>query len=102
MLENKKVVLISHLPPPATGIGSWTKRVIEIGLPDNWEILHVNSNTINGRDPFRSTKRSFKDEFVRTRNIYRKEKEYLEKENEILKKLDALVKMRLKQQGKKK
>lgn len=32
----------------------------------------------------------------------RKEKEYLEMENEVLKKLDALVKGRLKQQGKKK
>ena len=32
----------------------------------------------------------------------RKEKEYLEMENEVLKKLDALVKERLKQQGKKK
>ena len=77
MIENKKVVLISHLPPPATGIGSWTKRVIEVGLPDNWEILHVNSNTINGRDPFRNTKKSIKDEFVRTRNIYKQEKSYL-------------------------
>ena len=32
----------------------------------------------------------------------RKEKEYLEMENEVLKKLDALVKERLKQQKKKK
>lgn len=82
MIENKKVVLISHLPPPATGIGSWTKRVIEIGLPNNWEILHVNSNTINGRDPFRNTKKSIKDEYIRTKNIYNQEKEYV-KNNDI-------------------
>ena len=58
--SNKNVLLISHLPPPATGIGSWTKRVLDIGLPDNWNVFIVNSNTINGRDPFRSTKRSIK------------------------------------------
>lgn len=82
MIENKKVVLISHLPPPATGIGSWTKRVVETGLPDNWEIFVVNSNTINGRDPFRNTKRSFKDEYKRTKRIYDEEKKLL-KENKI-------------------
>lgn len=81
-MENKNVVLISHLPPPATGIGSWTKRVVEIGLPDNWNVFVVNSNTINGRDPFRSTKRSIKDEYKRTKNIYNTEKKYL-KENDI-------------------
>lgn len=82
MIRNKKVVLISHLPPPATGIGSWTKRVLDIGLPDNWEILHVNSNTINGRDPFGNTKKSIKDEYIRTKYIYEREKEYL-KNNDV-------------------
>lgn len=82
MEEISNVLLISHLPPPATGIGSWTKRVLEIGLPDNWNIFHINSNTINGRDPFRSTKRSIKDEYKRTKNIYNQEKKIL-KENKI-------------------
>lgn len=82
MENSKNVLLISHMPPPATGIGSWTKRVLEIGLPDGWNIFHINSNTINGRDPFRSTKRSIKDEYIRTKNIYTKEKELL-KNNDI-------------------
>lgn len=80
--SNKNVLLISHLPPPATGIGSWTKRVLDIGLPDNWNVFIVNSNTINGRDPFRSTKRSIKYEYIRTKNIYNQEKKIL-KENKI-------------------
>ena len=80
--NSNNVLLISHLPPPATGIGSWTKRVLEIGLPENWNIYHINSNTINGRDPFKNTKRSIKDEYVRTRNIYNQEKKIL-KENKI-------------------
>ena len=82
MENSKNVLLISHMPPPATGIGSWTKRVLEIGLPDGWNIFHINSNTINGRDPFRSTKISIKDEYIRTKNIYAKEKEIL-KNNDI-------------------
>ena len=72
MENSSNLLLISHLPPPATGIGSWTKRVLEIGLPDNWNVFIVNSNTINGRDPFRSTKRSIKDEYKGTKTIPRK------------------------------
>lgn len=79
---SKNVLLISHMPPPATGIGSWTKRVLELGLPDNWNIHFINSNTINGRDPFRNTKRSIKDEYIRTKKIYTQEKKIL-KENKI-------------------
>ena len=82
MENSKNVLLISHMPPPATGIGSWTKRVLEIGLPNGWNIFHINSNTINGRDPFRSTKRSIKDEYIRTKSIYSQEKKIL-KENKI-------------------
>ena len=70
-----KVLLISHYPPPAGGIATWTKRVLELGLPDGWGIDHINLNTINGRDPFKNTKRNFKDEWYRSRNIWRQEKE---------------------------
>ena len=78
-----KVLLISHYPPPAGGIATWTKRVLEIGLPDGWEIDHINLNTINGRDPFKNTKRNFKDEWVRSRNIWRQEKEFLKNDPDI-------------------
>ena len=53
------------------------------------------TKTIKDNTPLTNEER---EELIRLR----KEKEYLEMENEILKKLDALVKMRLKQQGKKK
>lgn len=78
-----KVLLISHYPPPAGGIASWTKRLLALGLPDGWEIDHVNSNTINGRDPFQNVKRSMKDEWFRSRNIWRQEKQFLREDKDI-------------------
>ena len=53
------------------------------------------TKTIKDNTPLTNEER---EELIRLR----KEKEYLEMENEVLKKLDALVKERLKQQGKKK
>lgn len=79
----KKVLLISHFPPPAGGIASWTKRLLAIGLPNGWKIDHINSNTINGRDPFQNVKRSFKDEYVRSMSIWKQEKEFLKKDKDI-------------------
>lgn len=78
-----KVLLISHFPPPAGGIATWTKRILSIGLPDGWEIDHINSNTINGRDPFKNTKRNIKDEYIRSRNIWKQEKEFLKSDKDI-------------------
>ena len=78
-----KVLLISHFPPPAGGIATWTKRILSIGLPDGWGIDHVNSNTINGRDPFKNTKRNIKDEYIRSKNIWKQEKEFLKKDKDI-------------------
>ncbi len=80
----KKVLLISHFPPPAGGIATWTKRVLSIGLGDDWDIVHINSNTINGRDPFENTKRHIKDEYVRSMSIWKQEKQDLKKDPEIL------------------
>ncbi len=78
-----KVLLISHYPPPAGGIASWTKRVLELGLPNGWGIDHINLNTINGRDPFKNVKRNYKDEWVRSRNVWRQEKEFLKNDPDI-------------------
>ena len=64
-----KVLLISHYPPPAGGIASWTKRVLEIGLPNGWDVVHINSNMIGGRDPFKNTKISIKSEIIRSFKI---------------------------------
>ena len=79
----KKVLLISHFPPPAGGIATWTKRVLSIGLPNDWDIVHINSNTINGRDPFENTKRHFKDEYVRSMAIWKQEKQALVSDADI-------------------
>lgn len=78
-----KVLLISHYPPPAGGIASWTKRLLSIGLPNGWNVAHINLNTINGRDPFKNPKRNFKDEYVRTKNIWKKEIQFLKEDKEI-------------------
>lgn len=67
-----KVLLISHMPPPTTGIGSWTKRVIDCGVP-GWSIGFVNSNMIGGRDPFHKTRINLKDEIQRSIGIWSKE-----------------------------
>lgn len=68
-----KVLLISHYPPPAGGIASWTKRVLEIGLPNGWGVVHINSNMIGGRDPFKNTKISIKSEIIRSFKIWNQE-----------------------------
>ena len=73
---SKNVLLISHFPPPYGGIATWTKRVIEHGIP-GYEIHFVNSSTINGRDPVLSPKRSLITELKRARSIYRNEKKFL-------------------------
>ena len=67
-----KVLFISHLPPPTTGIGCWTKRLLEKGFP-GWEIGFVNSNMIGGRDPFQNTKIRLGDELKRSFSIWRSE-----------------------------
>ncbi len=79
----KTVLLISHFPPPSGGIASWTKRLLEIGLPNDWNIDHVNSNTINGRDPFKNVKRNFFDEWKRSNNIWKKERAFLKEDKSI-------------------
>ena len=80
-----KVLLLSHMPPPTTGIGSWTKKLLKLGMGPDWEIVLVNTNTINGRDPFKNEKRNIKDEWTRCSNIWRQERAYLknDKEGEI-------------------
>ena len=76
-----KVLLISHMPPPTTGIGSWTRRVLECGVPE-WEIDFVNSNMIGGRDPFQNTKVVISDEAKRCFSIWKEEIKALKKNHD--------------------
>jgi len=75
-----KVLFISHMPPPTTGIGSWTKRILAAGFPGGWEIGFVNSNMIGGRDPFKNTKIKLTDEIKRSFAIWREEKRALKRD----------------------
>lgn len=74
-----KVLLISHMPPPTTGIGSWTRRVLECGI-SGCAISFVNSNMIGGRDPFQNTKVVLKNEIERSLAIWKQEAQILNKE----------------------
>lgn len=82
----KKVLLISHYPPPSGGIASWTKRLLEIGLSDGWQIVHINSNMIRGRDSYEHTKMRLWDEIVRSIGIWKREWKALrsDRDREIL------------------
>lgn len=82
-MDRKTVLLLSHYPPPAGGIASWTKRLLAIGLPDGWKIDHVNINTTEGRDPFKNTKRSIGVETRRCLNIWKQEKNFLKNDKSI-------------------
>lgn len=96
-----RLAAIYNLPGAGT-IVLWMKKYEELG----YNGLEGKQGRPRGR-PKIMTKKEKKntpltneerEELIRLR----KEKEYLEMENEVLKKLDALVKERLKQQGKKK
>ena len=96
-----RLAAIYNLPGPGT-IVLWMKKYEELG----YNGLEGKQRRPQGR-PNIMTKEEKKntpltnderEEF----NQLKKKLEYLEMENEVLKKLDALVKERLKQQGKKK
>jgi transposase len=92
---------IYNLPGECTII-SWMKKYEELG----YNGLEGKQGRPRGRPKIMTEEKNKntpltneeREELIRLR----KEKEYLEMENEVLKKLDALVKERLKQQGKKK
>jgi glycosyltransferase involved in cell wall biosynthesis len=67
------------MPPPTTGIGSWTQRVLDCGI-DGWQIGFINSNMIGGRDPFKNTKVNIRDEIVRSVSIWKQEIQEIKKD----------------------
>lgn len=52
MNSTKNILLISPLPPPAGGIATWTKRLVENGLPSNFELKLVDTKVIGNRKVF--------------------------------------------------
>ena len=92
---------IYNLPGPGT-IVLWMKKYEELG----YNGLEGKQGRPRGRPKIMTEEKNkntpLTNEEREELNRLRKEKEYLEMENAYLKKLDALVKERLKQQGKKK
>lgn len=100
--ESKTRLAAEYNLPGAGTIVLWMKKYEELG----YNGLEGKQGRPRGRPKIMTKKEKTntpltneeREELIRLR----KEKEYLEMENEVLKKLDALVKERLKQQGKKK
>lgn len=76
-----KVVLLAPTPPPASGIASWTVRMLKCGLGENWEPVVVDEKAIGNRGVFKGKKRNLLDEYRRTRKIWKDLREVLKDPN---------------------
>lgn len=65
-----KVILLAPTPPPASGIASWTMRMLQCGLGDNWQAIVVDEKVIGNRGVFKGSKRNLIDEYKRTKRIW--------------------------------
>ena len=65
-----KVVLLAPTPPPASGIASWTMRILKCGLGDRWQPVVVDEKAIGNRGVFKGGRRNLLDEFRRTFKIW--------------------------------
>ena len=65
---NKRILLLSPLPPPAGGIASWTRKIFDYGLPDGYIPIIVNTKLQGKRKVFQKTGFSI-DELYRTIHI---------------------------------
>ncbi|MBR6208109.1 MAG: glycosyltransferase [Oscillospiraceae bacterium] len=66
----KKVVLLAPTPPPASGIASWTVRMLNCGLGDSWEPVVVDEKVIGKRGVFAHSRRNMIEETKRTLTIW--------------------------------
>ncbi len=76
-----KVLLISPLPPPNGGIGTWTKKYLKFCSAYGVEADIVNTAPIGRRGKQLNTRRSLKDELIRTQGIFRNLKKHLKNNN---------------------
>lgn len=65
-----KVVLLAPTPPPASGIASWTMRMLNCGLGDSWEPVVVDEKVIGKRGVFAHSRRNMIEETKRTLTIW--------------------------------
>lgn len=66
----KKVVLLAPTPPPASGIASWTVRMLKCGLGEEWSIIVVDEKVIGKRGVFANSRRNLLEEIKRSCNIW--------------------------------
>ena len=67
----KRVILLAPTQPASGGIATWTRRVLESGLPDGWEIALVDEKLIGKRENFGDhTGRKFHIEVIRCLRIW--------------------------------
>lgn len=62
---NKKILFISPLPPPSGGIATWTKKIFDYGLPNQYKLYLVDTRIKAGRKVFERFRFDFL-EFFRT------------------------------------
>ena len=48
-MNKRPICFLSSLPPPNGGISTWTKKIVDSGLPDGTELLVCNTNINPGR-----------------------------------------------------
>lgn len=69
--KNRKILYISPLPPPCGGIASWTKRIMDKGLPRNHKVFLVDTRAHRKRQFFGDSSFSFKNDQLSVSEIYR-------------------------------
>lgn len=65
------ILLMTVLPPPEGGIATWTKHYLEYCNNNNIKVNIVNMTLVGKRkDNISNMRRSFRDEYKRTKNIF--------------------------------
>jgi len=79
---NKKVILVSPLPPPVGGIASWTESYIKYAKNNNIKCHLINSAVVGER--VQTGKISYKDEIKRTKKLHDELKWWSKNEKETV------------------
>lgn len=69
MAQQKKVLFVSPMPPPAGGIATWTKRIMSAQLPGGWGKGLVDTRVLLGRSVF-SGRKNYLHELFRAFRIF--------------------------------
>ena len=80
--NDKKVILVSPLPPPVGGIASWTESYIKYAENNNIKYHLINSAVVGER--VQTGRISYKDEIIRTKKLHDELKYYSGKEKETV------------------